>query len=404
MIRHQNETQRLHDATFSALDDSGAKTLRLYHRQVQYAAFLCVQMLRDASQIEAVIPEAGEDIVAIRGGVQELYQIKTRSESVGPWTLREALWVICRQYVARSSFGPDCTFHFVSDQCSDPKEKPKGLPGPLFLFKDLLMQRGLLAPEKAALLREYEEALCPLIVERLANKYEDSLTEAEALNLLRRTRIQTSETRLNEYNWPGELQSALNERLPGHVYDYDDLLRTQSRIWALIVDRTINELTVENRTIRREDVMECCQPGSSTSLPTSGWETYPGKNRLEQKCCAGGFEAERILNFTRRKLLTSAVVRQLSVVGRSPDVEQLATYLSEKQRESLEDALREGHTATPGPAALRLLKGELGAAVRRYFKAGVPEGHDDDFAEGLLWRETERCYVNWGVSDVPKAA
>ena len=101
MIRNQDETKRLNDATLSLLDDSGAKTLRLYLRQVQYTTFLCVQMLRDATRIEAVIPEGGEDTVAVRGGVEELYQVKTRAESVGMWTLREALAVICRQYSLR---------------------------------------------------------------------------------------------------------------------------------------------------------------------------------------------------------------------------------------------------------------------------------------------------------------
>ena len=404
MIRNQDETKRLNDATLSLLDDSGAKTLRLYLRQVQYTTFLCVQMLRDATRIEAVIPEGGEDTVAVRGGVEELYQVKTRAESVGMWTLREALAVICRQYSLRRSFGPTCTFHFVSDQGADPKEKPRGLPGALFRLKDVLRRLGKLSDAQADLLAQFETALCPLIVEMLAEHHNDTLSVAEALDLLHRTRIQTGETRLNEYNWPGDLQSALRERLPGHTFDYDDLLRNQSRVQALVIDRTANELTIEERTIRRTDVMECCQPSGSSALPGSDWDAFPGKNRLEQKCHAGGFETERILNFTRRKLLTRVTLRELDIVGRSSDVDQLATYLSEKQRESLEDAIARGHTASPGPAALRLLKGELAQAVRRYFPAGVPEGHDDDFAEGLLWRETERCYLNWGVSDAAKAA
>lgn len=404
VIRNQDEGKRLQDATLSVLDDSGAKTLRLYLRQVQYAAFLCVQMLRDASRIQAVIPEGGEDVVAIRGGTHELYQIKTRGESVGLWTLREALAVICRQYSLRESFGPACTFHFVSDQGADPKEKPRGLPGPLFRLKDVLRRRGALDAKQTALLQEFEVALCPIIVETLTKDHDDVLKEEEALDLLHRTRIQTGEPRLREYNWPGELQSALSERLPGHTFDYDDLLRTQGRIQALIVDRTINEPTVEGRTIRREDVMGCCQPSGSATLPASDWDVYPGKNRMEQKCHAGGFGPERIRNFARRKLLTRFTLRELDVVGRSADVDHLATYLSEKQRESLEDAIAAGHTAAPGPAALRLLRGELASAVRRYFPAGVPEGHDDDFAEGLLWRETERCYLDWGVSDAQRAA
>lgn len=404
MIRNQDESKRLHDATLSVLDDSGAKTLALYLRQVQYASFLCVQMLRDASKIEAVIPEGGEDIVAIRGGVEELYQIKTRAESVGMWTLREALDVICRQYSLRRSFGPTCTFHFVSDQGAHPKEKPVGLPGALFRLKDLLRRRATLDDVSAELLRRFELALCPLIVQKLAADHDDTLSEQEALDLLHRTRIQTGETRLREYNWPGDLQSALAERLPGHALDYDDLLRTQGRIQALVVDRTINESTIADRTILRADVMACCRPTGSAGLPDSGWDAYPGKNRMEQKCYAGGFDAERIRNFTRRTFLTRATLRELDAVGRTSDVDQLATYLSDKQRESLEDVIAAGRTAAPGPAALRLLKGELAVAVRRYFPAGVPEGHDDDFAEGLLWRETERCYLNWGVSDAARAA
>jgi hypothetical protein len=78
--------------------DIGADTLRRYAAQIEYTAFWCIRMLPESEAIEAVIPEAVEDVLVIRANQHELHQVKTRDESRGPWTLAEVLPILCAQY------------------------------------------------------------------------------------------------------------------------------------------------------------------------------------------------------------------------------------------------------------------------------------------------------------------
>src|SRR5438270_415094 len=95
--------------------DQGAETLERYFAQIEYTAYWCIRMLYDHEGIDAIIPEGYEDVVVVRRGVFELHQIKTRQQSVGPWSMSEVLAVLCQQYHRRSLFPSDCLFHFVSN-------------------------------------------------------------------------------------------------------------------------------------------------------------------------------------------------------------------------------------------------------------------------------------------------
>ena len=49
--------------------DHGADTLKRYFAQIEYTAYWCIRMLRDAEGIDAVIPEGVDDVLLIRQGV-----------------------------------------------------------------------------------------------------------------------------------------------------------------------------------------------------------------------------------------------------------------------------------------------------------------------------------------------
>src|SRR5947209_3038435 len=79
-------------------DDSGAGMFKRYFAQIEHTAFWCARMLREAEEIEGVVPEGYEDVLIIRKDGYEQRQIKTRSESVGPWTVSDVIPIFSKQY------------------------------------------------------------------------------------------------------------------------------------------------------------------------------------------------------------------------------------------------------------------------------------------------------------------
>ena len=389
--------RRLKDALLRTVDDSGAETLRRYFAQLQYTAAYCVRMLRADSDIEAVVPEVGEDLVIERSDRDELRQVKTRTESVGAWRLPDLLAVLCKQYALRGHFRPGCTFHFVSDRAADPRSRPRGLDcGPLYRLKDVLARsaEGTMTPDEAIELAAFEEALCPEIVRRMA-EHGETLTDADALDLLRRTRIETEEPRLREFNWPGDLQRALEDARPGVEYRFRELVAIWEAVVTLVIDRVVNGTSPAGRRLVRADVEGCLQAWGAG--PDAAWDA-PGATVLERKCLAGGFDTVRVRNFARQRVLAEVALRRLEALGLRQEVDLLAADLSERQAVCLE---RSADEDAPGPHTLALVKGEVASAVARALGSRVSDDRRQALGEGLLWRETEACYIRW---DVPSRA
>ncbi|MEM0960925.1 MAG: hypothetical protein AAGK21_00120 [Bacteroidota bacterium] len=388
--------QRLLLSISRELDDTGSDTLRRYFAQVQYTVAYCVRMLRTDSDIVAIYSEYGDDLVVERGGIHELRQIKTRDESRGAWRFPEVMAVLCKQYAVRDHFSPGCTFHFVSNRAADPTSRPRGLGcGPLYRLKDLLLRRldGALTSEESGELAAFKAALCPEIARRMREDHGEALDVAEALDLLLRTRIETEDPRLREFNWPDELHQTLSELDPERERRLPELKSIWEAIALLVVRRVINGSTPAERRILRTDVEACLQDRAGNE-----WDAMPGGTLLERKCLAGGFDRVRVQNFSRQRLLAAGTLRRLTAVGLTEDAEWLASELSERQAARLEEV---GGVGAPGPEALRLVKPELGPAVERAFGTRVPERQRQSLGEGILWEETQRCHVRW---DVPPTA
>ena len=199
--------------------DEGADTLRRYFTQVEYTAYWCIRMLRPSEGIDAIFPEVVDDLVLLRNGIYELHQLKTRNESVGPWTIAEVLPILCQQYQGRKAFVGECRYHFVSDQVADNKTSGKNSYGRLYELKQLLEveQDGLpLRVTEQQQLEEFEKLLLPKICERLRAEYADEIDEATAKMLLHVTWIKTNcETIRNITNQNLiELSDALSEISP----------------------------------------------------------------------------------------------------------------------------------------------------------------------------------------------
>ena len=389
--------QRLKDALLRALpDDSGADTLRRYFAQLQYTAAYCIRMLRSDTDIEAIVPEVGDDVVVVRVGSEELRQVKTRAESVGAWRFPDVLDILCKQYALRVHFRGGCTFHFVSDQGADPRSRPAKLGcGPLFRLKDVLARsaEGSLEASEQDEMKAFEAALCPEIVRRMRDTHSETLTDEDARGLLHRTRIETEEPRLREFNWPGDLHRALKDARPGTEYRFRELEAIWQSLILLVVGRIVNGSTAADRRIVRDDVVACL----SASAALVGTWGAAGVTRLERKCLAGGFDAVRVQNFARQRLLSEVTVRQLESLGLSGDLEQLAADLSERQAARLSESVG---VALPGPHVLALVKSEVSPAVDQWLGTRVAGPRQQAFGEGVLWRETEACYVRWDVPSV----
>src|SRR5690348_12853129 len=85
--------------------DHGADTLDRFFAQLEYTAVWCARMLDPRENVRVVIPEAIEDLVVIRHGRFELRQVKCRDESVGAWSISDAVPILGAQYTRAYAFG-----------------------------------------------------------------------------------------------------------------------------------------------------------------------------------------------------------------------------------------------------------------------------------------------------------
>jgi hypothetical protein len=394
VIRANN--RRVRELALRVLDDTGAETLRRYLAQIQYTAFWCIRMLRDAEGIEAVIPEGGEDVVIVRNGCDELRQVKTRAESQGAWTLAEVLPILCQQYHRRSEFSTDCTFHFVSDQGADVKTASRWGCGTLFRLKEVLELRrtNALLPKEITELAAFEAALIPKVKGSLLADYGETIDEAVARDLLYRTAVETRDTRLQEYDWPSEFQAALRAVLPGQTPTLLDLEAAHAQLLVLVLERIANTTTRAERQISRDDVLGCWLGRYATQGVALNLAGIPGETALEKKCVLGGFDPVAIANIARLRVQGDADVRELETLGHRDTVDRLAAALADVQADCLDEEAGGAGAGPLGPRALRRVRPHLPAVVARYFPQ-APYGDPEQFGVRLLWRETGRCYVRW---------
>ncbi len=120
----------MQDIILEKFGDHGADSSRRDRFQEHYAAQLCIEMLSDSS-ISEVICEYGEDVVIKRNGAFELFQVKTKQESVDDWKLQDLLPIISKTFAMVPYFEYVSRCCFVSN---------KGAAGVLYSLKAVLNQ------------------------------------------------------------------------------------------------------------------------------------------------------------------------------------------------------------------------------------------------------------------------
>jgi hypothetical protein len=380
--------------------DHGADTLKRYFSQIEYTAYWCIRMLRDAEGIEAVIPEGVDDVLLITRGVFELHQVKTRDEGQGPWTVAEVLPLFCQQYHRRKAFGGPCRYVFASNQLADNRTQRAGSLGRLFRLKillDIKHDGQTFTDDEKSEMDQFDGDLIPKIRETLRDDYGDDIDDDGAKSLLHDTWIATESplVRSAESHNIDELGDALSELFPGTPPPtLVQLKEIYKRLLQLIVDRIINTNSLTERRIEREDVLSC---RAAKSPPVNGYpdlDSTPGVTLLEKKTWLGGFDMTEWPGFHRQKKLAEWVTRKLESLGLGEKLDRLSAAVVDHQAECRHKVCREqGANENPGPMILSMVRPRLSELAANHFPDY--DEVDERFCLGILWRETDRCLAWW---------
>jgi len=381
-------------------DDKGADTIRRFFAQIEYTAYWCIRMVRDAEGIDAVLPEVVEDLVIERRVANELRQVKTRDESQGPWSTADVLPILCKQYHRRLAFTARCHFHFVSDQIADNRTNLERSYGRLYRLKFLLdieHDGQTLKDEEKQELEGIEKLLVPKIRQTLHKEHGDDVDEATALALLHDTWIETDSPTLRntEKQNLAELEEALSEAHPGGPpLTMSNLREIYLRLIILIVRRIIESPSPEMRRIERDDVLGCCTVRFAATDGYPDMDAVPGETLLDKKAHLGGFDPTELPRLHKQKALAEWTIRKLKSLGLQELLERLTTAIVDLQGECRNKVCRgQGINERPGPLILDMLRPELPSLAAKYFPNS--DEVDEQFCLGVLWGETNRCIAWW---------
>jgi len=387
--------------------DQGAETLQRYYAQIEYSAFWCARMLRAAEGIDAVIPEGVEDVVVVQHGVYRLYQVKTRDESQGPWTTADVLPILCQQYYRRIAFLPsECYYHFVSNQMADNKTTLRpGSYGALYRLKFLLDIKHAgqsLEPDEQTELHRLEEVLVPRIQEILVDQYMDNVDDVTALALLHNTWIETGCLTLHYpcvYEFASdnlaEIETALLDSFPGApTLTMIQLRQMYGRLLLLVFGRIKTGKSLEARRIVQQDVLDCRATGYAPGDGYPNLDGVPGRTTLDKKARLGGFDPTELPVFHKQKQLAEWPIRGLGSLGLADNLTRLTAAILDLQRACRDKVCREqGVSQEPGPRILSMVRPGLASLSEKYFPGS--KDVDDQFCQGVLWKETDLCSVWW---------
>lgn len=380
-------------------DDTGADTFAKHWAQIEYTAYWCIQMVLPQAKINGVIPEGIEDVTIIRDGHYELHQVKCRDESQPPWTTAETLPILCGQYHRRHAFSHPCEFHFVSDHLADNKTqfKPGVSYGPLYRLKTLLEIKHSgqeFTPAELVEFTELEAEVIFRIKEILKTKYNEPVDDEIACSLLHGSWIDTKSPYLRSQPLYDELSSVLLASFPGQpactMPQLQDIYR---RILSIIVNRIITGKTLEERTIRCNDILNCRAQAIAPEYGLPDLSQLPGDTRLEKKAIYAGFDVTELPVLALLRLKADSKRRKLETLGLGEKVEELALMLMIGQQ-SCRRALSKNCTQLQiGPEILEMVQSEIRAHFSTYF-SNLNEV-DELFCQGLIWQATNDCHLWW---------
>lgn len=380
-------------------DDTGADTFAKHWAQIEYTAYWCIRMVLPEAKISGVIPEGIEDVTIIRNEHYELHQVKCRDESQPPWTTADILPILCGQYHRRHAFLHPCKFHFVSDHVADNKTlfKPGVSYGPLYRLKMLLEIKHSgqeFTPAELAEFTELEAEVICRIKEILKIKYNEQVDDKIASTLLHRTWIDTKSPYLRTQPLYDELSAVFLTTFPGQpACTMPQLHEIYLRILGLIVNKITTGKTLEDRTIRRDDILNC---RSATITPEHGLpdlSRLPGNSRMEKKALYAGFDVTELPLLALLRLKADSKRRKLESLGLSEKVEELVLILMIWQQKCRR-ALSKTHTQLQiGPEILEMVQSDICAHLPPYF-SDLNEV-DELFCQGLIWQATNDCHLWW---------
>jgi len=383
---------------FRLFGDHGADTLDRYFAQIDYTAIWCARMLNPKERVHVVIPEGVEDVVVVRDGRFEMRQMKSRDESVGPWSLTEATAILGRQYARSRAFGDRrFSFHFVSDGRADVKPNKKiGNLGDLKVVLDLHRDGMRMASDEATMLRLFRERLPTLIMPHVRPADGSHCDEAMVEQFLLETYIETNDTEFRTRPSLDVLHASLAAAQPNHPHRTVPELRAIYDQLLLLIVRRIREGTdIRTRAIRRSDVLSCCQRASAVPEQSMDFASlFPRKSKLEAKTIYGGFDIAEAKQF--RQQLSRARVRRREMIAMhlGDRIDDLELALGELQRRERRAMSAETVVATPfGPALLERVRRHFALLATQHLPSVARP--DEMLCQGLLWDSTQRCQSAW---------
>lgn len=388
---------RLKEKALRLYGDHGADTLNSYFVQLEYTAGWCIQMLLPREGIAAVIPEGIEDLVIERPDHIELRQIKTRTESQGPWTTALVLPHLCDQYHRRTAFAQPCSFHFVTNARADTKTRYiETSLGPLFRLKELvsIVRAGQgLNPDEQEEWDWFRRKLPSKIVSALAG-HSDDVDEDVAWQFVEVTHLETDEVRLHRPYNPRDLQEGLAARIPGfQPLSVSQLDGVYERLLLLVIGRVRSGLTIAERRIEAEDVLGCLVAPAPLGDGVD-WDSVPGQSMMEKKAHLGGFDNAELRRYLRHLLRARSIKREITTLNLGDDLDQFTDAALELQHGVRRRLSASGDYSGPiGPAVFEVVKPELKPLAERILPT-VSE-LDDRACSGLLWDETDLCNARW---------
>jgi hypothetical protein len=386
----------MHDLILNKFGDHGAESSRRDIFQNHFAAKWCIEMLFDES-ISEVICEYGEDLVLKKNGDYELYQVKTKQESVSDWKLEDLIPIIAKTFAMAPYFGNVSRYCFVSNE---------GATGNLYDLKTIINQRLDTWNEKEqGFFDQFCQNNCHKILkemQRVDPENKDTvaslklklplleiMTDFHHMEFIHDTNIR----RLREAIEQNHISSSLI------TYTNDEIIAVYESIMGLVGKATIGRTRTE-KTIVKEQVIKCLgQPLKRRAcyrFPTQEEiNQAPGRTRLERKLYLGGFTS--MFTDDARELMVT-VKNQ----ARKWDFGQ-ATELLEDVRVRVKHICVDNYDKVclsyPDKEAVgRVIWDELKKdlpSLMAYYEAQNLLFIDDLFLKGIVWELTSECKLYW---------
>jgi hypothetical protein len=388
------------DIILQKFGDHGSESSRRDEFQKHYAAYCCIEMLVDEG-ISEVICEYGEDVVVKRHEKYELYQVKTRQESMDDWGLYDLIPIIAKTFAMVPYFGNVSKCCFVSNE---------GAAKELYKLKNVINKNYIDWDDNDKqtfndFCKNYNSRILKYMKE-VDKENKDTVEDIKTRLLLLKldtdfhhmSHIQDSNLR--------QLRHVLEGDFTNHdkfTYTDEELVDVYERIMGMVGKATIGK-NLSEKTINRDCMKECVKiPLKRKTLYRTPTEeeinSVKGKTVMERKLCLGGFT--QIFIETARELMVSTMYKARSwEFGDAPaildDVRFRVKYLWADNYDRLCQAYPDQEKI--GRILLEEIKKDLSKLAEHYIKSDLPI--DDFFLLGTVWNLTLECKAYWSQNRI----